>query len=96
MARAFDPEFPYGERTTALVQRLLDRGVTRMSLLLRHSAREYAPGRHDLENPGLVEGADGAGEGPDRIVCDFIAGMTDRFAVLTYEQIFLPQPWQVL
>ncbi|HSG87965.1 MAG TPA: histidine phosphatase family protein [Pseudomonadales bacterium] len=51
MARAFDPDFPYGERTTTLVRRLLERGVTRMSLLLRHSAREYAPGRHDLENP---------------------------------------------
>ena len=31
----------------------------------------------------------------ERIVCDFIAGMTDRFALMTYERLFLPQPWTV-
>lgn len=31
-----------------------------------------------------------------RMVCDFIAGMTDSFALLTYEKIFLPQQWAVL
>ena len=31
----------------------------------------------------------------ERIVCDFIAGMTDRFALMMYEQHFLPQPWMV-
>ena len=31
----------------------------------------------------------------ERVVCDFIAGMTDRFALMMYEQIFLPQPWLV-
>jgi len=30
-----------------------------------------------------------------RLVCDFIAGMTDRFAIMMYEQKFLPQPWVV-
>ncbi len=30
-----------------------------------------------------------------RIVCDFIAGMTDRFALSTYERIFLPQGWTI-
>ena len=29
-------------------------------------------------------------------VCDFIAGMTDRYAFSTYEKIFLPQPWLIL
>ena len=28
-----------------------------------------------------------------RRVCDFIAGMTDRYAIRIYEQIFLPRPW---
>ncbi len=32
----------------------------------------------------------------ERMVCDFIAGMTDRFALAMYEQNFLPQPWIVL
>ncbi|MEW6214743.1 MAG: deoxyguanosinetriphosphate triphosphohydrolase [Nitrospirota bacterium] len=31
-----------------------------------------------------------------RMVCDFIAGMTDRFALMTYEKLFLPQQWTVL
>ena len=36
------------------------------------------------------------GENTERIVCDFIAGMTDRYALMKYEKIFLPQPWMVL
>jgi len=32
------------------------------------------------------------GDLPTR-VADFIAGMTDRYAVRTYEQLFLPQGW---
>jgi dGTPase len=31
----------------------------------------------------------------ERAVCDFIAGMTDRFAIMTYEKLFMPQPWTV-
>jgi dGTPase len=31
-----------------------------------------------------------------RMVCDFVAGMTDRFAMATYERLFLPQQWIVL
>ena len=30
------------------------------------------------------------------LVCDFIAGMTDRYAFSSYEKIFLPQPWLLL
>ncbi len=28
-----------------------------------------------------------------RIVCDYIAGMSDKMALNTYEQVFLPRPW---
>ena len=31
-----------------------------------------------------------------RHVCDFIAGMTDRYALGLYTQIFMPTPWSVL
>ncbi|MFZ5776105.1 MAG: deoxyguanosinetriphosphate triphosphohydrolase [Thermodesulfobacteriota bacterium] len=38
--------------------------------------------------------------GPDtsreRMVCDFIAGMTDRYALDLYTNIFLPKPWSVM
>lgn len=30
-----------------------------------------------------------------RKVCDFIAGMTDRYALGLFEQLFLPRPWSV-
>ncbi len=33
---------------------------------------------------------------PYRLVCDFISGMTDRYAFKAYEKIFLPQPWMVV
>jgi dGTPase len=30
-----------------------------------------------------------------RAVCDFIAGMTDRYALELYNKVFLPRPWGV-
>jgi dGTPase len=33
------------------------------------------------------------GEGLDAAARDFLAGMTDRFAVNLYEQLFIPKPW---
>lgn len=32
----------------------------------------------------------------ERIVCDFIAGMTDRYILNLYKNLFLPKPWMVL
>jgi dGTPase len=32
-------------------------------------------------------------EGIDVAVKDFLAGMTDRFAVALYERLFIPKPW---
>ena len=32
-------------------------------------------------------------EGLDVATKDFVAGMTDRFAVNLYEQLFIPKPW---
>ena len=34
-------------------------------------------------------------EGAARAVGDFLAGMTDRFVVQTYERLFIPRPWPV-
>lgn len=36
-----------------------------------------------------------AGEAKDRVVCDYIAGMTDQYAVAKYNEYFLPKQWQV-
>ena len=32
-------------------------------------------------------------EGLDAAARDFLAGMTDRYAVALYEQLFIPKPW---
>lgn len=37
-----------------------------------------------------------AGENPEMAVADFIAGMTDRFALTLYHELFLPHPWRPL
>jgi len=36
------------------------------------------------------------GDDKARMVCDFVAGMTDRYAMKLYEEIFLPRPWGVI
>ena len=32
-------------------------------------------------------------EGIDTAICDFVAGMTDRYAIRLYEHLFIPKPW---
>jgi broad specificity phosphatase PhoE len=46
----------YGAATLDLVERLGARGVRHGVVLMRHSAREFAPDRHDLENPLTEQG----------------------------------------
>lgn len=36
-----------------------------------------------------------AREGPPRAVCDYIAGMTDNYALEIYEDLFIPRGWSV-
>lgn len=35
------------------------------------------------------------GEKQDRVVCDYIAGMTDQYAIAKFNEYFVPAPWQV-
>ncbi|MCM1256923.1 MAG: deoxyguanosinetriphosphate triphosphohydrolase [Roseburia sp.] len=35
------------------------------------------------------------GEKKDRVVCDYISGMTDQYAIAKFSEFFLPQAWQV-
>ena len=34
-------------------------------------------------------------EGIDAATRDFVAGMTDRYAVRLFEQLFIPKPWAI-
>lgn len=35
------------------------------------------------------------GEAKDRVICDYIAGMTDQYAVAKFNEYFMPLAWQV-
>jgi dGTPase len=46
------------------------------------------------ERPGeFLDPATVEAEGLDAAVRDFVAGMTDRYAVRLFEQLFIPKPW---
>ena len=47
-----------GDRVIELIEHMLSQGVRHMSVLMRHSAREFAPDFHELENPLTPEGRD--------------------------------------
>lgn len=48
------------------------------------------PHKMPLEYATIIEE-----EGVDRGACDYIAGMSDRFAVNTYSNIFIPKSWGI-
>jgi dGTPase len=55
--------------------------------------------RHFIANPEQLAAYGGRrreGDPAEVTVADFIAGMTDRFALNLYRQLFLPEPWKVL
>ena len=52
---------------------------------------------HYLENPAEMPGLYFSAierDGKARCVCDFIAGMSDRYAIETYREIFIPKVWR--
>ena len=48
--------------------------------------------KHPEEMPELYF-RNAESEGVERCVCDFIAGMTDRYAIETYKKLFIPRVW---
>mgnify|MGYP002543968245 CR=1 FL=1 len=50
----------------------------------------------ELDEEKVMEDCFDAGaEDVDRAVCDYISGMSDRYAVTVYENIFVPRSWGV-
>jgi dGTPase len=52
-----------------------------------------------VENPGELTASGGRREESESIetsVTDFLAGMTDRYAMNLYQKLFFPQPWKSL
>lgn len=48
-----------------------------------------------LENPHVIDAQELQSSELHRKICDFIAGMTDRYALHTFEKIFIPKSWAV-
>lgn len=36
------------------------------------------------------------GESTDRVLCDYLSGMTDHFCIDTFKEIFIPRAWDIL
>ncbi len=52
-----------------------------------------------VENPQEMmayDGYRGTGESDEIVITDFLAGMTDRYAMNLYQKLFFPQPWKSL
>ena len=68
-------------------------------LILRHQSRmfcrlfEYYMRRPEKLPADFLPQLDF--DGMERIVCDYIAGMTDRYAVYKYSELFIPTTWQM-
>ena len=45
--------------------------------------------------PGKLLNMLGEGEDKGRVVCDYISGMTDQYAITKFKEYFMPQAWQV-
>lgn len=52
----------------------------------------YVNHMHELPEE-FLKTADTQGE--ERAVCDYVSGMTDKFAIAKYTEIFIPQAWRV-
>ncbi|HHT01383.1 MAG TPA: deoxyguanosinetriphosphate triphosphohydrolase [Firmicutes bacterium] len=52
--------------------------------------------RYFQQEPQQLYGGNGppAGVPLDRTICDYVAGMTDRYAIEIYRRVFLPAPWR--
>ncbi len=50
-----------------------------------------------IQNPGEIPAGDKICEITDmqRFVCDYIAGMSDRFAINVFTELFIPSPWHL-
>lgn len=67
------------------------KGEESKAVLMLDQMYHYLCSHPDLL-PGEHESTAGS-EGIERAVCDYIAGMTDRYAVKIYQELFVPHGW---
>jgi dGTPase len=56
--------------------------------------------RYYMENQQLLKGEYrkllDQGEPPEKVVCDYISGMTDQYCINRFQEIYVPKPWDVM
>lgn len=57
---------------------------------------EYYMEHMELLPPEYLRLVEERGEKRERVVCDYIAGMSDRFAIDMFEELFVPKSWKAL
>jgi dGTPase len=50
---------------------------------------------HPEEMPGEYLNLVERGEARERVICDYIAGMTDQYSMEKFSELFIPKSWQV-
>lgn len=63
---------------------------------LMETLYEYYKTNYDLVPAELRELELRNGDSRERIVCDYVGSMTDRYAISVYEEIFVPKSWHGL
>jgi len=92
---------PYGSAMLSLRQFMFDRVYKshkaksedgKVSLLIEYLFQYYKKNPKALpsENYRMIES-----DGLERCICDHIAGMTDRYAISTFEEIYVPRVWSL-
>ncbi len=46
--------------------------------------------------PAYLKKREESGDSRERLVCDHISSMTDRFAIARYEELFIPKTWSIM
>lgn len=61
--------------------------------LLIHLYEYYLDRPHELPDEYRMM-KEQRGESTGRVICDYIAGMSDGYAITTFEELFIPQAWK--
>ena len=65
--------------------------ATKISRILFEHYMEHTE-EMSIEFLAMIDG----GERQDTVVCDYIAGMTDNYAIMKFQDIYVPHSWNIL
>jgi dGTPase len=101
-----DPEAKAEERKVRfIITQLFEYLMIHPERMTPHIAIREMNGQFKWDTPGFIDNYPSAGVMEDikpgderlkaRFVCDFIAGMTDRYAIALHSRLFVPQAWNL-